>query len=72
MQHMVRNEKVTNNLKERYVNGQIQRRKIDETRRLTGGTLFEENHILLDSEVLNLRESKEKQKKNEKERIIYK
>ena len=72
IQHMVRNEKVTENLKKRYKNGQIQRRKIDETRRLTGGTLFEANHILLDSEVLNLRESKEKQKKNEKERIIYK
>ena len=71
IQRMVRNEQVTTNFKKTYENCQIQRRKIDETRRLTRGTLFEANHILLDSEVLNLRESKEKQKNNEREREAH-
>ena len=70
MQHIVKNEKVSENLKKRYENGRRQRQKIDSNRRLTGGVLFDANHILLDSEVLKLRESKEKEKNDEKERQI--
>ena len=62
MQHIVKNEKVTKNLEKRYKNGRMQRRKIDDQRRLTGGTLFDVNHILLDNKVLHLQESKEKKR----------
>ena len=72
MQHMVRNEEVKKKLKEKYDNGRLVHKKIDDTKRLTGGTLFEANHILLDNEVLALRKSKEDEKANEKEGLIQK
>ena len=43
----------------RYTKMDVFDAKKDKTRRLTGGTLFEANHILLNNEVLNLIESKE-------------
>ena len=61
VQHIAKNEKISENLKKRYETGRTTRNKIDEQRRLTGGVLFDANHIVLDEEVLKLREEKEKE-----------
>ena len=62
LQHIVRKEKVRENLNARYNEGQVVRGRIDETRRLTGGSMFKSNHIVLDEEVLRYREKKEDEK----------
>ena len=62
LQHIVRKEKVRENLNARYNEGQVVRGMIDETRRLTGGSMFKSNHIVLDEEVLRYREKKEDEK----------
>jgi len=72
MQHMVRNKKVSENLNTRYENGRTTRCQIDTQRRLTGGSLFDANHIVMDEEVLRIRESKEQDKMDEKEAIVSK
>ena len=46
-------------MKQRYAKGRETRQKIDETKRLTGGVLFKANHIVLDEEVLRIREERE-------------
>ena len=45
---------------------------MDKTRRLTGGTIWDANNVLLDEEVLAIREAKEKEKDNEKLKIVEK
>ena len=70
LQHMVRKEKINENLNCRYERGRAKRGEIDSTRRLTGGSLFESKHIILDSEVLEYREGKEKEKEDEKFKTI--
>ena len=62
LQHIIRKEKVRENLNARYNEGQVVRGRIDETRRLTGGSMFKSNHIVLDEEVLRYRENKEEEK----------
>ena len=66
LQHMVRKEKINENLNARYERGRATRGEIDNTRQLTGGSLFDSKHIILDSEVLALRQGKEQEKENEK------
>ena len=70
LQHMVRKEKVNDNLNNRYREGQATRGNIDTARRLTGGSLFKCHHIVLDSEVLMQREAKEKEKCDEKTKTV--
>ena len=72
MQHMVRNKKVNENLNTKYENGRTTRCQIDKQRRLTGGSLFDANHIVMDEEVLRIRESKEQDKMDEKEATVSK
>ena len=72
MQHMVRNKKLNDNLNARYENGRTRRCQIDTQRRLTGGVLFDANHIILDKDVLCLRKSKEQEKIDEKEATVSK
>ena len=72
MQHMVQNKKMSENLNARYENGRTTRCQIDTQRRLTGGSLFDANHIVMDEEVLCIRESKEQDKMDEKEAIVSK
>ena len=67
---MLKNQKISENLKQRYANGRETRQKIDETKRITGGVLFKANHILLDEEVLRIRKGKEKEKADEREKVI--
>ena len=67
---MVRKEKINENLNCRYERGRATRGEIDNTRRLTGGSLFNSKHIILDSEVLEYREGKEKEKEDEKLKTI--
>ena len=54
LQHIVRKDEVSNNLKTRYTEGEITRRRIDRTKRLTGGVMFKSNHIVCDEEVLEI------------------
>ena len=69
---MVRKDKVRKNLSQRYDEGRLARRTIDTTKRLTGGVMFKCNHIVLDEDILKYRESKEKEKVDQKEGIIVK
>ena len=62
LQHIVRKDEVSNNLKTRYSDGEITRQRIDRTKRLTGGVMFKANHIVCDEEVLEIRREKEKEK----------
>ena len=70
LQHMIRKEKINENFNCYYERGRATRGEIDNTRRLTGGSLFESKHIILDSEVLKYREGKEKEKEDEKLKTI--
>ena len=70
LQHLVKKEKVCENLHARYEQGSSLREKIQDARRLTGGALFKIRHIALDKEVLALRESKEQEKTDERDQII--
>ena len=69
---MVQNKKMSENLNARYENGRTTRCQIDTQRRLTGGSLFDANHIVMDEEVLRIRESKEQDKMDEKEATVLK
>ena len=70
LQHIVRTEKVNENLNKRYQIGQAKRGNIDKARKLTGGNLFRCKHIVLDKEVLEQREAKEQQKDDEKTKKV--
>ena len=72
MQQMVRNKKVSDNLNARYKNERTTRCQIDTQRRLTGGSLFDANHIVMDKEVLRIHESKEQDKMADKEATVLK
>ena len=63
---------MSENLNARYKNGSTTRCQIDTQRRLTGGSLFDANHIVMDEEVLRIRESKEQDKMDEKEATVLK
>jgi hypothetical protein len=70
LQHLVKKEKVCENLHAQYEEGSSLREKIQDARRLTGGALFKIRHIALDKEVLALREAKEQEKMDERDQII--
>jgi len=70
MQHMVRKTMITENLNKRYESGKIKRKNIDKARRLTGGTIWDANNVLLDEEILRLREEKEIEKETEKKELL--
>ena len=72
IQQMVRKDKIRKNLNERYEKGREVRGIIDTTKRLTGGTMFKSDHIVLDEVILKYREEKEQQKVDQKEGIIRK
>ena len=68
----MREDKINKNLSARYKNGAVRRKNIDKTKRLTGGTIWDANNVLLDEEVLAIREEKEKEKTIEKEKVVLK
>ena len=70
IQHLVKKEKVGQNLNKRYKQGTLVQEEIDKSRRLTGGGLFKARHIILDINVLEIREKKEKEKADEKEKMV--
>ena len=70
LQHIVRKEKVNENLNRRYQIGQATRGNIDTARKLTGGNLFRCKHIVLDKDVLDQREAKEQQKDDDKTKTV--
>ena len=70
IQHFVRENNVAKNLHERYEQGRIVREGIDGSSRLTGGSMFNGNKIVLDEEILAIREGKEKEKSDAKAKVI--
>ena len=72
LQHIVKRKTVHQNLNLRYQQGRVLRRKIEKTKRLTGGNMFINSHIVCDEEVMAIREGKEKEKRIQKENSINK
>jgi hypothetical protein len=70
IQHMVKKESVRDNLQNRYDEGRSLRENLKDARRMTGGTLFKVRHIVLDEEVLAMREEKEEEKTNERRQVV--
>jgi hypothetical protein len=70
IQHPVKKESVRDNLQNRYEEGRCLREKLKAARRMTGGTLFKVRHIVLDEEVLAMREEKEEEKTNERRQVV--
>ena len=70
IQHFVREKNVAENLNKRYKEGSDVREGIDLTKRLTGGTMFNGNKIVLDKEIFNIREGKELEKSDAREKVI--
>jgi hypothetical protein len=66
----VKKESVWDNLHNRYKDGRSLHEKILDAGQLTGGALFKVRHIALDEEVLALREAKEQEKVDERDRVV--
>ena len=70
IQHFAREKNVVKNLNKQYEEGTEVREGIDRTKRLIDGTMFNGNKIVLDEEILDIREKKELEKSDAKEKVI--
>jgi hypothetical protein len=70
LQHLVRKEKVCENLHNRFEGARATRGEIDKAKTLTGGNLFKTKHIVLDEEVLAFREGKDREKAYNENKVI--
>jgi hypothetical protein len=70
LQHLVRKEKVCENLHHRFEGARATRGEIDKAKALTGGNLFKTRHVVLDEEVLALREGKDREKAYNESKVI--